>query len=1776
VTLLDFSLSIEDAGGGNFQAQIIDSPSGKGGSAFRLPVSPQELDNLLYYLQQAHEMSLALDSPEMNAVREFGWGLFNAIFTPDLEIILRKSLNMAASQNAVLRLRLNLPDAPQLWSIPWEYLFYPYANSFLTLIDYFSLARFSVGGREYRKQRVELPLKAIALLKEADDPAYRAFRESGLDAERRGLLEIDETTLAELPGRLAQKEYHLLVYSGVLPEDRDSLLDSVQLHTSLGFGLVLPCAGSDTAGMREFARQLSTSIPSVLLPFAGFSPSAGTFLNSFFSAFLNNPSPDAALAATRTHLFNSGFEVDWGEALLFTSTAEAVLFELAPPDAEKQKRRLIESLQSEVQNALSGQDWEKAISRLEELLAINPALEEERATLDRLKAEQEIKLLYRHAVEDFETGNWSAALDKFQELDRRGGKEKYPDLDNFIREASNRVARTRNRNEAQELYGTALVALALNDLNMVENLLTKALQLDPDFNEAREKLEELRQQKLMLELYTHGQEYYRQENWQEAVGAFRQLRELDRFDRYPDVAELLAECEGKAGEVEKHNAVRQLYTEAEHAAELENWTVVKDRLEKLLQYDPENNQALTLLETARTQLKMAELFKKGQQCFEIGDLPGAVEYLSQLRELDGLNQFRDAVPLLAEAENRIHAAEKEKQATTLQAEAEEALQKENWSTAIRKLEILLAVDTQSEQARQKMVYARHQQRISNLYSKSMEHYRAGRLSEALDNLKLLRQLDTESRYKDAILLIGEVETRQRQMQVTALYTGAQNAYRQQQWGAAEEKLVAALQLDPAFKDADILLDEVRHHNSRNGNGTKPADMPDAPELLPDLIFEMEIRPISTGFQADIVRSPAGKAVSTFSIPATPQQLDNLLYYLEQARDMSLTMDSPEMVSVRQFGWALFNAIFTPDLEMILRQSLSEAAARNTCLQFRLKLPDDPALATVPWEYLFYPYANSYFLLVDNLAMVRYRTLPQNQPPLQLNLPLNLLALAASPDGYPQFDRNQTWQTLSESLLYNTRRGLVNFEKLKAVSLSALQQQLWKGQYHVVVFSGPVVYDSQQQPCLMFEDEQDQPVSITVENLLDEFKTQNSVRLVFLLPSEGSDRHATLDFANRLATGVPAVIAPFIRFSLPGCAPFFSRFFTDLAAGITPDIALTNSRLQTFKAGFEVEWGAPVLFTASDNTRIFDIVPLEPEKQREHLKVALQDEAHTAIQREEWDNAIKRLEELLEVDPSLEEERAKLTELKEQQDKAALYQQGRDFYETEKWPESIKAFRELRQRDVEGQYYIVEWLLADAERKQEETKKQKELAGLYELAQKAVQEEEWDAAVERLDAIMAIDEEYRDASTMLSIARVRLQQAQALIPTMFAEATQAIEDKNWSLAVANLVELLAADPNHAEAQEKLAMVRQQQTLEALYMTTGEKLVEKNWPVAAENLARLKERDREQQYRQFIEESEAVLSDVSIRTGNLLAVARVALEDEEWDKAIEKLEGVLEIEPHHAEATEKIQYARLRKNLKSLYEAGREHYQAGRWREAADAFRELKVLDHGEAFKDADWYITDTNARINEENRRAQANALFVDAQSSLERQSFDSAILKFENLVSINPYNQDAQSWLTYTRQQQKLAELYKSGRAYFEEGRWRETIDTMRQVQMQDTQGKYPDIPSIIAESEMFWREEQRDARPQPQLQYQQGPQYARYPQPQTTQTLPKPQAATATAAKPKIEKKPEKKAAAPKNTTLPENKPPKVRDTQANFRAWFLTIVWIIFLIALLVFIILRIFVIR
>jgi Tol biopolymer transport system component len=364
-----------------------------------------------------------------------------------------------------------------------------------------------------------------------------------------------------------------------------------------------------------------------------------------------------------------------------------------------------------------------------------------------------------------------------------------------------------------------------------------------------------------------------------------------------------------------------------------------------------------------------------------------------------------------------------------------------------------------------------------------------------------------------------------------------------------------------------------------------------------LDFDLLIEPSDQGYHARVIHSPAGQAEVDFTLPFSEQDLQLLVLQVFRlsARRSVRNIASPELREIRSFGARLYAAVFDGPVQTCLIRSMDQAKDSHAGLRVRIHLDDVPALANVPWEFLYDASGDDFLCLSDQTPLVRYMDLTQEAAPLSVTPPLRVLTVVSSPAGYPALDVEKEWDNVNQALHSMVEQGRVALERLETPTLEALQQRLRRADYHVLHFIGHGTFDDKRgDGVLLFEDLAGKGDPVGAESLGILLNDHESMRLVLLNACEGARTSSTDPFAGTAQSlvrkGIPAVIAMQFEVTDEAAKALSKEFYNALADGWPIDAALAEARKAVFTRVNAVEWATPVLYMRAPDGRIFDVKP----------------------------------------------------------------------------------------------------------------------------------------------------------------------------------------------------------------------------------------------------------------------------------------------------------------------------------------------------------------------------------------------------------------------------------------------------------------------------------------------------------------------------------------------------------------------------------------------------------
>jgi formylglycine-generating enzyme required for sulfatase activity len=304
------------------------------------------------------------------------------VFNGDVRSCFTSSLYEADRQNAGLRVRLRLSDAPKLADIPWEFLYNTAANRFLSLSVETTLIRYLEMPEVIRPLAISPPLKVLVMISNPNDQepldvdrewsklneALGALQHSGLVTMER----LPDATLSTLRRRLRQEEYHIFHFIGhgafdqqaqdgvLIFEDEKSgshLVGGQDLGTllhderTLRLVILNACEGARSSRTDPFAGTAQSlvqqGVPAVIaMQFEITDEAAITLSHEFYTALSDGYPVDAALTESRKAIFSQGNDVEWGTPVLYLRSPDGHIFDVQRMKDASKKQSQVDAIEN--------------------------------------------------------------------------------------------------------------------------------------------------------------------------------------------------------------------------------------------------------------------------------------------------------------------------------------------------------------------------------------------------------------------------------------------------------------------------------------------------------------------------------------------------------------------------------------------------------------------------------------------------------------------------------------------------------------------------------------------------------------------------------------------------------------------------------------------------------------------------------------------------------------------------------------------------------------------------------------------------------------------------------------------------------------------------------------------------------------------------------------------------------------------------------------------------------------------------------------------------------------------------------------------------------------------------------------------------------------------------------------------------------------------------------------------------------------------------------------
>lgn len=347
------------------------------------------------------------------------------------------------------------------------------------------------------------------------------------------------------------------------------------------------------------------------------------------------------------------------------------------------------------------------------------------------------------------------------------------------------------------------------------------------------------------------------------------------------------------------------------------------------------------------------------------------------------------------------------------------------------------------------------------------------------------------------------------------------------------------------------------------------------------------------FRVDVLHSAAGEASTVTTLDAAgllARHAELQQAVLASAVPVRRVLEATEQ-RLRDAGRELFAALLgSGQVAARYQASAAVAAARGQLLRVVTRI-DDPLLAGLPWEAMYDDTTGEY--VCRSGQVVRYVPIAAPVPPLAVELPLQILAIASSPRGLPTLDVDRERELLDRALGSLAQAGLAEVHWASSAAWADLQDTLLGGQWHVVHFIGHGDFDPRRDEGIIALVGADGRADLVeASRLVDLLRQARPMpRLVVLNSCAGAAGGQEDLFSGTAAAlargGVSAVAAMQYEISDPAAVAFCRGFYGAIARGHGVDEAVTSGRVAIIGlSGRTLEWVTPVLYLRGRDSRLF--------------------------------------------------------------------------------------------------------------------------------------------------------------------------------------------------------------------------------------------------------------------------------------------------------------------------------------------------------------------------------------------------------------------------------------------------------------------------------------------------------------------------------------------------------------------------------------------------------------
>jgi len=434
---------------------------------FVLTDEPKETtDRHLLPLSNLNKDNLSLITtrpPSLMRAQDFGQLLFKVVFKGSVREALTLCLNQAKAENTQLRIRLNLTKAPELASLPWEFLFRVPQNTFFAR-SYNSIVRYLELETPFAESLLEDPPLRILAVVSNPEGAPRLDVSGELEKLQDAINQVDDgrivleplykPTIKALRLRLhehrASDPYHVFHFighgvfdsstnegkllfenevGGVNQISAQSLGEILATHRSLRLAIINACEGARISHKDSYSGVAQTLLRSeaaptvVAMQYVISDNAAKIFAKSFYEDLLKGSDVDTAVSLARMAISDTEQEqgrsnsIEWGTPVLYMRAKDSRLVDF-PSVSTKEEIKVVPATSPNAPLDGHYQDVIRALlgGQLVPFLGLNVNLFDQKATPRPPAYDELVRRLAEFSRYPYHPGGLLAGVSQYAQL----------------------------------------------------------------------------------------------------------------------------------------------------------------------------------------------------------------------------------------------------------------------------------------------------------------------------------------------------------------------------------------------------------------------------------------------------------------------------------------------------------------------------------------------------------------------------------------------------------------------------------------------------------------------------------------------------------------------------------------------------------------------------------------------------------------------------------------------------------------------------------------------------------------------------------------------------------------------------------------------------------------------------------------------------------------------------------------------------------------------------------------------------------------------------------------------------------------------------------------------------------------------------------------------------------------------------------------------------------------------------------------------------------------